>query len=165
MRSLLLLGTLLCTPIFLSVCQINNPIADPKAVVTSGDARFTILTPQLIRMEWSENATFEDRASLVFTNRSLPVPTFQKSEDGGWIVLRTEKLTLRYKMGSGKFGQDNLEITLNLNGRTVTWHPGLQDRGNLKGTIRTLDGVKGATALEPGLLSRDGWAVIDDSER
>ena len=30
---------------------------------------------------------------------------------------------------------------------------------------RTLDGVKGATSLEPGLVSRDGWVVVDDSAR
>jgi hypothetical protein len=33
------------------------------------------------------------------------------------------------------------------------------------GTIRTLDGVKGSTPLGAGLISRDGWVVVDDSER
>ena len=165
LRSVLLAGFFICSPIFLSVCQTNNPVADPKALVTSGGARFTILAPELIRMEWSENATFEDRASLVFINRRLPVPAFQKSDEGEWLILRTDKLTLRYKKGSGMFGQDNLSITFDLGEKNVTWHPGLDDKGNLRGTIRTLDGVKGATALEPGLLSRDGWVVIDDSER
>jgi alpha-glucosidase (family GH31 glycosyl hydrolase) len=45
-----------------------------------------------------------------------------------------------------------------------TWKYG--DRGewkNLRGTARTLDGVNGALWLERGLLSRDGWAVVDDS--
>ena len=48
---------------------------------------------------------------------------------------------------------------------TVQWYPGLEDRGNLGGTIRTLDGVKGETKLEPGILSRDGWVLVDDSDR
>jgi hypothetical protein len=34
--------------------QKGDPIADPQAVVTIGNARFTVLTPQLVRMEWSE---------------------------------------------------------------------------------------------------------------
>ncbi len=55
---------------------LYNPVADPKAVVTHGNARFTVLTPQLIRMEWAADGKFEDHASLVFLNRRLPVPNF-----------------------------------------------------------------------------------------
>ncbi|MBN1965542.1 MAG: DUF5110 domain-containing protein, partial [Anaerolineae bacterium] len=34
---------------------------------------------------------------------------------------------------------------------------------NLHGTTRTLDGIDGYAPLEPGLMSRAGWAVLDDS--
>ena len=30
-----------------------NPVADPNVVVISGNARFTVLTPRLIRIEYS----------------------------------------------------------------------------------------------------------------
>ena len=30
-----------------------DPVAAPEAVVVSGNARFTVLTPRLVRMEWS----------------------------------------------------------------------------------------------------------------
>ena len=60
------------------VAQVDNPVADPKAIVTIGNARFTVLTPQLIRMEWSADGKFEDHASLVFINRRLPVPKFKE---------------------------------------------------------------------------------------
>ena len=53
-----------------------DPVADPHAVVTLSHARFTILTSQLVRMEWSADGKFEDHASLVFLNRKLPVPHF-----------------------------------------------------------------------------------------
>ena len=56
--------------------NLYDPVADSKAEVIAGHARFTILTPQLIRMEWSADATFEDHASLVFLNRKLSVPQF-----------------------------------------------------------------------------------------
>src|SRR5215469_5437722 len=49
----------------------NDPVADPKAIVTIGHARFTVLTPELIRMEWAADGKFEDHASLVFLNRKL----------------------------------------------------------------------------------------------
>src|SRR5579859_1516373 len=54
----------------------NDPVADPHAVVTVGNARFTVLAPQLIRLEWAGDRKFEDHASLVFLNRKLPVPQF-----------------------------------------------------------------------------------------
>jgi alpha-glucosidase (family GH31 glycosyl hydrolase) len=152
-------------PVSASFSQKTDPAANPRAVVTAGQARFTILTPRLIRMEWSANGSFEDRASLVFINRSMPVPPFSRSEENGWITLRTEGLQLRYKKGSGRFRNDNLEVLFDLGEKQVTWHPGMKNEGNLGGTIRTLDGVKGATPLEPGLLSRDGWVVVDDSRR
>lgn len=145
--------------------QPFDPAADPGAIVTSFDARFTVLTPSLIRMEWSADGKFEDQPSLLVLNRRLPVPRFTASEEGEWLVLKTDELALRYRKGSGKFMNGNLEIHLQVAGKDVVWTPGTEDKGNLKGTTRTLDGVEGATPLENGILSRDGWTVVDDSER
>ena len=47
----------------------------------------------------------------------------------------------------------------------------MQQKDNLKGTFRTLDGYDGNYStyknqempLEDGLLARDGWTLIDDS--
>jgi hypothetical protein len=142
----------------------DNPVADPRAVVIAGNARFTVLTPQLIRMEWEENGQSEDHASLVFINRRLPVPSFKTTVEGDALTIQTGKLTLKYRK-TGKFTADNLSIQLTLNGAPVIWHPGMEDQGNLQGTIRTLDGVKGSVPLGHGLISRDGWVVVDDSQR
>lgn len=143
----------------------TNPVADAEAVIVFGKARFTVLTPQLIRMEWSKDSRFEDQASLVFINRHLPVPRYSKRVEGSWLFIQTEKLSLKYKKDSGKFTEDNLSIQFDLLGKRVTWYPGKEDKGNLRGTTRTLDGVEGATSLEKGVLSRDGWVLVDDSRR
>ncbi len=145
--------------------QSLNPVADPSSVVADGNARFTILTPQLIRLEWSGERSFEDRASLVFINRKLEVPHFAVHRDSGWLVIQTDRLKLEYREDGQRFSNSNLRISFELNGAEVQWHPGMEDKGNLGGTIRTLDGVKGETKLEPGILSRDGWVLVDDSER
>src|SRR5437764_12864847 len=75
---------------------LYQPAADPKAIVTLGKARFTVLTPQLIRMEWAADGKFEDRASLVFLNRKLPVPKFNASVTKGgtneFLMLKTSDL-------------------------------------------------------------------------
>jgi alpha-glucosidase (family GH31 glycosyl hydrolase) len=150
----------------------TDPVADPRAIVVDGHARFTVLTPQMIRMEWAADGKFEDHASFVFLNRHLPVPSYQHSKRGDTLTIKTEALTLTYKGGrtaaNGKFTAANLAISFSLNGKEVTWHPGQQDTGNLLGTTRTLDGALGDKTREPigeGLISRDGWVVVDDSTR
>ena len=145
--------------------QTLDPLANPAAVVVSGEARFTVLTPQLIRMEWSPEGDFEDRASFVFLNRNLPVPEYATSTQEGWLMIQTEKLTLKYRTDSGGFKEENLLITFVLNQKTVAWQPGMADTGNLRGTNRTLDRAEGAVEIEPGILSRNGWTLTDDSER
>jgi len=165
-RSLTHFGFVLLFPMFL---HASSPAADPRAtsgaIVREGEARFTVLTDRLLRMEWDPAATFEDRASLVFLNRRLPVPRFSTRHENGWLILETSALTLRYKEGSGTFGRENLSVEFTLGTRKSRWSPGMKDTANLFGTLRTLDGVKGAADLEPGLLSRDGWSLVDDSER
>jgi alpha-glucosidase len=148
-----------------SLAEQWNPVADPKAIVAAGNARFTVLTPWMIRMEWSPTGEFEDRASFAFVNRRLPVPEFKTATDDTWLTIDTGKLVLRYKKEGERFRKANLSITFKLNDREVVWRPRMKDTGNLLGTTRTLDGVSGSCPLEPGLLSRDGWTVVDDSNR
>lgn len=52
----------------------SNPLADARAQVVYERARFTVLTPRLVRMEWAADGKFEDHASLVFINRRLAAP-------------------------------------------------------------------------------------------
>jgi alpha-glucosidase len=146
--------------------------ADPQAVVTEGHARFTVLTPQLVRMEWSADGVFEDRPSMVFINRKLPVPSFKQTRgSAGALTIHTDSLDLVYepvRAESGRLTEQSLRVSFTLNGATVAWHPGLVDKGNLLGTTKTLDGAKGdqtKAPMEPGILSRDGWTVVDDSTR
>jgi alpha-glucosidase len=128
----------------------DNPVADPRAVVAQGKARFTVLTPQLIRIEWAADGKFEDHASFVFINRRLPVPAFSHEFTGGKLTIKTDALTLTYTQGAnGRFTADNLSIGLTVDGKPVVWRPGTVDLENLKGTTRTLDGALGDKTKEP----------------
>lgn len=162
------IGIFLCSN-FISA-QMLQPKADAPAMVTIGKARFTILTDRLIRMEWNENATFEDRASFVVVNRKLPMVSFTKKEDTDWLTIQTKELTMTYKKGA-PFSKDNLSITFDLNGKAIVWQPDLEDKANLGGTARTLDGCKGGkdwngnpVDLGQGIISRSGWFLLDDSQ-
>ena len=80
--------------------ETPNPQAHPEAIVTSGRARFTVLTPQMIRIQYSTRQQFEDRATFAVINRELPVPQFTTREEGGYLYIETEALTLRYRIGA-----------------------------------------------------------------
>lgn len=147
-----------------------NPVADPDAVVQSGNMRFTVLTPQMIRIQYSSKKVFEDRATFAVVNRRLPVPAFTTSEEDGYLYIKTEAVTLKYRTGSNPTTLMNrpefLSVTFNMNGHEVVWYPGKDDALNLKGTTRTLDNGRGDSKrgeLENGILSRGGWALIDES--
>lgn len=158
----------------LSALAENNPKADERAQVVVGNARFTILTPQLIRMEWSEDGEFEDRASLTFVNRRLEVPQFKVKQNRSKLTITTSNVTLSYIKGA-KFSAENLSAEILVAGKRVMWHYGDKDVQNLMGTTRTLDRHYGSpdhprsnrkrSTMERGLLSRAGWTVVDDSER
>lgn len=161
-----------------------NPMADPKATVVAGAARFTVLTSRVIRMEYSAaaNAQFEDRATLAILNRKLPVPAFTQSTKTGVLTITTSDLELTYTVGQA-FGQSSLRVQAaansHLHGDLQTWQAGDNNAGNLLGTIKSLD-MLGAISLnctenngtqvhdeslhcEWGLVSRAGWALVDDS--
>jgi hypothetical protein len=149
-----------------------SPPPARAAPVTSGEARFTVLGPRVIRMEYAPSKQFEDAPSLVFATRASvgDVPA-EVTHDKGWLVIRTDLLTLRYKEGSGPFKADNLTVESKRLKPAIAWHPGLEETGNLGGTARTLDQVDGdrhasdntPLDLGAGLVSRDGWHLVDDT--
>ncbi len=145
----------------------DSPKANSSATVVFNKARFTLLTPQLIRMEFSDAGEFEDRASLVVINRELPVPVFNQKITGKRLNLTTEFISLTYVDDGKKFSASNLNLIIKTPLRSIKWHPELSDDKNLKGTLRTLDQADGwnfESRLELGILSRNGWSLLDDSQ-
>jgi alpha-glucosidase (family GH31 glycosyl hydrolase) len=139
----------------------TKPIADEKAVIKGDHYRFTVLTSRLIRLEYSLNNHFEDRPSQTVWFRELSVPQFKAEKSDKKVSIETDHLVLEYNP-SKKFSSSSLSIYLKkLNKK---WRYGGNDRGNLKGTFRTLDVTNGWSPLGKGLLSRNGYAVINDSE-
>ncbi len=137
------------------------PVADPDAVVRAQQARFTILTPQLIRMEYDPAGAFEDRPSQAIWYRQQPVPAFSTAWDEDFLVIETSALRLRYNQAAGAFSPTSLQVEVKSLG--AVYHFGAESTANLGGTYRTLDTIDGNVPLEPGLISRAGWAVYDDS--
>ncbi|MGC9347097.1 MAG: TIM-barrel domain-containing protein [Anaerolineae bacterium] len=142
----------------------GQPIAHADAVVIRGDVRFTVLTPRLVRLEWSEVGEFEDRSTYAFPTRYRETPPwFEVQDQDGDLILETDALAIRYALDSGKFTAENLQIAFAWDGEESSWHPGMDNPENLRGTRRTLDRCAGDASLNEGLLSAAGWALFDDS--
>ncbi|SDP41531.1 Alpha-glucosidase, glycosyl hydrolase family GH31 [Pedococcus dokdonensis] len=142
----------------------GNPIAHDDATITGEHWRITVLTPGLLRMEWSESGEFEDRASTFAVNRALPVPEVDVQRHGERVELTTDCLHLAYD--GAEFSPSGLVVTATspMSGtHTSEWRFG-EPADGLGGTARTLDDIDGAVPLGPGVVSRTGIAVIDDSD-
>ena len=54
----------------------NKLISDKESYIIGNKYRFTILTPRMIRLEYSINGVFEDRPTSLVINRSFPSTIF-----------------------------------------------------------------------------------------
>jgi len=128
-------------------------------------ARFQFLTPSLVRMEFSPSGRFVDAPTAIVLRRSWPEFAVSIEEVDGWLVARTEKLALHYLLNSERFTKDNLRITWQDRQGQHAWKPGDKDDRNLGGIVHSLDGVskKNLPPFPPGLLSRNGYFLLDDS--
>lgn len=140
----------------------SDSFAHPDALVQGDQYRFTVLTPQLIRMEYQAQGNFEDRPTQIVLNRNFAVPEFKLIETEKEIEIITDHIHLIYQ--KGPFTENNLkvEVTGNISTYHSVWHYGEKTK-DLSGTARTLDRADGAVPLESGLLSKLGYSLIDDS--
>jgi len=138
-----------------------EPGANPNAIVQGKKYRFTFLTDRLIRLEYSENELFENRASQTFWHRKQPVPEFKVLNKAKILHVETKYLILKYRKEK-RFTPFTLSIQLKQSGKI--WYYGMPELGNLKATARTLDARSGACPLEKGLMSKSGFSIYDDSK-
>lgn len=152
--------------------------AADNVAYSDAHARFTVISDGVVRMEWQPDGKFLDGPSLLATERSYPEAQSKMTERGGNVTITTPRMTVTYRKGA-PFTRDNLRVK-SAKGITPTfdWHPGDTQKGNLKGTTRTLDGLEGDVqtqtwvadmkqgerrVLDDGLLATDGWTLVDDS--
>lgn len=143
-------------------CWPVAPNANQNNIIAGFHYRFTILTSRLIRMEYSLDGVFEDRASQTVFFRNFPKTDFTISREEGKLEIETEHLLLCY-FEDEAFSEQSLVIKLKSEPGS-TWHFG-EPLEELGGTIPTLDGVNGETRLSRGVCSRNGFSILDDSER
>lgn len=135
-----------------------QPKAAAESTVVGEKYRITVLTEQMLRLEYSEDGVFEDRATRLAFNRAFAKPQFETYREDGLLHIVTKHLHLRYDEKA--FSAFGLQIFVD---GTGDWRYGAKVP-TLGGTVRTLDNVNGACPLGDGLLSLRGIATLDDSE-
>lgn len=139
-----------------------NPAANAENIIQGEKYRITVLTAGLIRLEYDEEGEFEDRATQVVWNRDFAPAEFTVKETEEELKITTDRVYLIYnKKEFSSFGL-SIQVRGNISAYSSIWHYG-EEVDDLRGTARTLDCVDGACELEHGLMSRNGFAVLDDS--
>ena len=133
--------------------------------IVDGPARFQVLSPTLIRLEYADDRKFEDSPTLTVPARPGGAPKFTTDVKDGVRVIKTSAIVLHYTLGSGPFTSSNLSLLIK--GEKGSKHPefpaGSRTPGNLGGWYRSLDNKAGEVELHDGILSRRGWYVLDDT--
>ena len=57
-----------------------------------GQARFQVITPSLIRLEYAEDGKFEDRPTMLAFNRSVVPPSYQVIDSDKEFTIKTSKV-------------------------------------------------------------------------
>ena len=144
----------------LSAAGADKPFENP---LVFGNNRLTLITPTLFRLEYALDGKFMDAPTYFAYDRSHLLRDFEVTElGGGRYEIRTSRLRIVYENDGFPFGLHNFAAYYKLNGKEKKFTNRCIFRNNLGGAIETLDRVTEAVPLDDGLLSRDGWYLIDD---
>ena len=121
-------------------------------IFSNDNIRISLLLPCLIRIEkdhWTDLPT----QTVLFRDFGEVPHTVSKTQN--MLIIKTDEAVFRVCIPSGTMHC----ITLS----DGTTHRDFR-KGTLPGTARTLDQANGSVRLEPGILSRTGVSILDDSK-
>ena len=139
-------------------------ISDKELYIIGNKYRFTVLSPRLIRLEYSADGIFEDRPTALVINRSFPKVNYSITESETLIQIATEVFTLTYvKDKELKSSTLSSNIKAVINNTKIEWQLNNPEAKNLRSINFSIDSIKDKIILDKGLYSLDGFCIIDDS--
>ena len=121
-------------------------------VYQKGGLRVSLLTPCLLRVE---KGVFTDSRTQTVWNRDFGDVTCDVDQWQNFLAVQTGEARFLLELKEGK-----MVLVTPPGGTQVTDF----EAGNLLGTARTLDTANGPVKLNPGIMSRSGVSVLDDSK-
>ncbi|MCQ2146330.1 MAG: glycoside hydrolase family 31 protein [Bacteroidales bacterium] len=138
--------------------NVSNPIV-------FGNNRLTLITPTLFRLEYAHEGKFIDEPTLFAYDRTslLKEGEFAVKKIGdNKYEITTDKLRMVYENDGYPFGLHNFKAYFTLDGKEKEFTNRSIKKNNLGGPVETLDRVTEEIPMNDGLLSTDGWYLIDD---
>ena len=105
--------------------------------VTVGSARFSLLTPHLLRLQY---APFDDRRSMRVYSRPNAIPFEDVRQTDGGTELSSDHFTITYRAGE-PFTPETLRVEWAAGGLSGVWDPSVKDAANLGGTFFSMDNI------------------------
>ncbi len=121
-----------------------------------GNVRISVLTSRLIRIEKSDAGKFCDLPTQTVFNRKLDKVSFVVTDNLTNFAVKTDDVSFIFSP-NGELIQVVMKNGLTASAKNFK-------KSNLKGTTRTLDMTNGSVKLGDGILSKDGAAILDDSQ-
>lgn len=130
-----------------------------------GNNRLSIITPTLLRLEYANEAKFIDAPTLFAydrTNMLSPEEISVRELGDNCYEIKTPALRIWYKNDGFPFSTSNLHVFYTLDGKEKKFTNRFLPKNNLGGPVETLDRVTKEIPMNDGILSKDGWYMIDD---
>lgn len=140
-----------------------NPVASESNIIKGQRYRITVLTENLIRLEYSSSGNFVDAATELAWNRNFGPAKYEKREDSNILEITTSSFKLTYLKEKNFIGNKlspDSNLKVNIVGSDSIWYYGCPEVKNL-GTSNHEFGSR--STKEKGLYSLDGYVSIDDS--
>lgn len=155
--------------------------------------RVQVVSPTCVRLECAADGGFEDRPTMLAANRTHDDAAYRRSDDAGGATIDTGRIRLRIDPAADRLTDDTLHAQVLRGDNWIDVHPRWErpdytapiegigmagylgggvpktdgapaTSGNLGGWMRGLDTQFGPVLLHDGLVSRDGWVFLDDSD-
>ncbi len=128
--------------------------SNEENIVISRNVRVSVLTPKMLRVEYSTDGNFTDSPSQSVWFRNFGKVEFTSETKIDILTVKTDFAEYQINCHSGSFK------CVVLDGKKCIYN----EVNNLKGTTRTLDQTYGPKELDDGVLSTDGVSIYDDSK-
>lgn len=148
---------------FVCISGMGLALANPVVI---DNCRFTFITENLVRLEYANEGKFLDDKTIFAYDRShLYNGVKVEKKENNKYTISTPVMRMEFINNGFPYGQKNLQVYFLHEGKEQRWYMASKQRRNLKGAIATLDEVSAPIPLQEGLLSRDGWYAIHDTNK
>ncbi len=143
-------------------CSYPAANAIDKPIVI-GNSRVTFITDNLVRLEYANDAKFLNDSTLFAVDRSARDVDVKMERNGRKYIFTTKAMRLELDADGCPFGQNNVKATWQQGGKQRGWCMTDGQSQNLWGPVVTLDAIGAPIPRMEGLLSRNGWYLINDT--